>query len=146
MAKVEQRPVDREESLLDLLFFHRKTRKVARDLLEAMKANGGTFSQKQMGQFVKELEARKPETRFSKRNFYPNILRRFIGMGLIAETTVLDERSRKAVKVYQIQVQPTTGHRPTRPSFLWLAYVASEIWNEEFLGMERPKSEEKPDG
>lgn len=119
--------------MLDLLFFHKRTRMVARTFLDAMKEKGGVFSPRDMGQFVKQLEAGKRGPKFTKRNFYPGILRRLVDMGLIAKTTLYDDNLRKVVEVYKIQAQPTTGHRPTRPSFLWLAYVASERWNEEFL-------------
>jgi hypothetical protein len=119
--------------LIDQLFNHKVSRGAARALLVFLKANGGKCTKSEMNSFSRTLASGTLGVRISRTNFYKTVLSRFVGMQLIAEQLEYDHRSRKAVKLYKVMVQPL-GRKPMSPSLMAVAYVIAQRWNEIFAG------------
>jgi hypothetical protein len=123
-------PIDRSEPFTAFLFFRKDSSRAGEALLAELRAKGGKLTRKEMGEFVKKLESGKMGFRFSKDNFYKRVLRTFVQLGFIGTSELYDPARRKSVTVYRPIAQPTSGRRPANPSFLYVAYLIGEWWNE----------------
>jgi hypothetical protein len=121
-----------EEDFAGLLFSREDSRLAARVFISWLKSNNGRCSKEDMSRFSYELAAGIDGARLARTNFYKTILARFIELGLVCEKLVYDPSRRKAVKAYEVIIQPLPSRRPLAPSLLYLAHVISEKWNAEF--------------
>ncbi len=121
-----------EEDFASLLFNREDSRLAARAFIGWLKSKNGRCSKEEMSRFSHELAAGMNGARLTRANFYKTILAKFLELGLVSEQLVYDPSRRKAVKAYQVIIQPVTKRRPLGPSLPYLAHLMSEKWNSEF--------------
>ena len=98
-------------------------------LIAELQSKGGSLTPKEMAEFVRKLESGAFGFKFSKHNFYRNVLRTFMNMGFIGKAPRLDRATMKTVMVYRPIEQPIPARRPDNPSFWYVAYEICGWWN-----------------
>jgi hypothetical protein len=121
------------EDISRLLFSRQDSRRAGRALVDWLKRKGGSCTQREMSEFSWRLENGELGFKFSRRNFYGGILRRYLAFGLIAEGFQYDPVKRKAMRGYHAVVQPITRHPPVSPSLPHLIHGVCQKWNAEFV-------------
>lgn len=124
---------DDAEDISSLLFPRHDSRRASQALLDWFKEKGGRCTKSELSEFSRRLESGEMGFKFSRRNFYAGILRRYLAFGLIAEGFLHDPVKRKAVRGYHIVLQPVNRHPPISPSLPRLIHSLCERWNSEFV-------------
>ena len=127
MAEIQ---IDKSEPFTAFLFFREDSRQAADLLMEELRSRKGTMTDKEMGAFVASLASGRLGFKFSKRNFYNNVLRTFRNFGLIVKRPVYDAMTKKTILAYQAIPQHVPAKNPPIPSFLYIAYQISRWWDE----------------
>ena len=115
--------------ILGYLFFRRDSLQAGKALIAELQSRGGSLTPKEMAEFVRKLESGAFGFKFSKHNFYRNVLRTFMNMGFIGKAPRLDRATMKTVMVYRPIEQPIPARRPDSPSFWHVAYEICSWWN-----------------
>ena len=122
--------LDRSEPFTAFLFFRKDSRKAADLLMEEFRSKDGRMTEKEMGDFVRTLTSGERGFRFSKQNFYNNVLGTFRGFGFIAKVPTYDAPRRRSILAYRVVTQPVLQRKPIKPSFLYLANETGKWWND----------------
>ena len=121
--------VSREETFTFWLFFREDSRRAADALLDEPRAKGN-LTPRDMGGFVKRLEAGDLGFRFSKDNFYKKVLGTLLNLGFVKMGSVYGGIGGKTLEVYLPVRQPIPSKAPSNPSFWSITYQICRWWNE----------------
>ena len=116
---------------LGVLFGDRKeTVKVAKLLIAKMKETSTlSITRRQMRAFAVELTTGELGVKYSYHNFYTNLLRKLLNMGLVERDAMIwDPQKRKTVRVYRLLIQPIT-EKPPYSGFVKHMWQIAKGWN-----------------
>ena len=128
MAKIHH-SIDTEGPFTAWLFFRKDSQRAAEALLDELRAKG-RLTEKEMSQFVRKLVSGDFGFRFSKNNFYRNVLRTFLNLGFVRKDTVYGGEEGKTREAYLPIRQPIPTRAPSSPSFWYVTYEACKWWND----------------
>ncbi len=131
MAKKKRRAIDDKEPLpfTAWIFFRKDSQRTADALLDELRAKG-RLTKKEMSQFVRRLESGDLGFRFSKNNFYRNVLGTFLKLGFVKKDIVYGGEGRKTLEAYLPVLQQIPTHAPSSPSFWSVTYDICRWWND----------------
>jgi len=139
---ISEENVVNAKSVLEILFPNRKSRIAAKLLLDYMKENNGMITKNALNNFARRLENREilynnMPFKYSRRNLYGTIIKNLVKLGFIQRNApVWDERLKRTLKVYQIQIFDIPN-KPPAVGFWRIAYYICRKWNEEFSHFHR---------
>ena len=125
------------KSVLEILFPNRKTRIAAKLLLDWMKEKNGRTTKNALNNFTKKLENKEllynnTPFKYSRRNLYGTIVKNLVKLGFLQRNTpIWDDRLKRTLKVYQIQIFDIPN-KPPAIGFWRICYYMCRKWNEEF--------------
>ncbi|MGQ9781174.1 MAG: hypothetical protein ACUVQ8_02810 [Nitrososphaeria archaeon] len=125
------------KSVLEVLFPNKKTRMAAKLLLDWIKQNEGRATKNALNGFAEKLERKEMlynnmPFKYSKRNLYGTVIKNLVKLGFLQRNApVWDERLKKTLKVYQIQIFDIPN-KPPAIGFWRICYYVCRKWNEEF--------------
>ena len=134
---ISEESVIKAKSVLEILFPNRKTQIAAKLLLDHMRENNGIITKNGLNVFARRLENKEilynnMPFKYSKRNLYGTIIKNLVKLGFIQRNALVwDERLKRTLKVYQIQIFDIPN-KPPAVGFWRLAYYICRKWNEEF--------------
>ena len=129
MAKKKRRSIDTEEPFTAWLFFRKDSERAGEALMNELRAKG-RLTEKEMSEFVRKLESGDLGFRFSKNNFYRNVLRTFLNLGFVKKDTVYGGEGGKTREAYLPVRQPIPTRAPSSPSFWSVTYETCRWWND----------------
>jgi len=129
MAKKKRRSIDTEEPFTAWLFFRKDSERAGEALMNELRAKG-RLTEKEMSEFVRKLESGDLGFRFSKNNFYRNVLRTFLNLGFVRKDTVYGGEGGKTREAYLPVRQPIPTRAPSSPSFWSVTYETCRWWND----------------
>jgi len=134
---LSEESVINSKSVLEILFPNKKSRIAAKLLLDWMKENNGIATKNALNNFARRLEGKEllhanMPFKYSRRNLYGTVIRNLVKLGFIQRNApIWDERLKKTLKVYRIQVFDIPSKPPTMGFWRMCFYICRK-WNEEF--------------
>jgi len=123
-----------DEDICELLFTHNKTQRACRLFLDWLKERGGC-TRSELSRFAWDLEAGKIAEgfKYTRTNFYRQIRRVLLTLGLMAIEQRFDVESNDVKEKYVPVRQPIPKRPPNGLNLVRLMWIICKRWNDEFL-------------
>lgn len=138
--KIKMDLISDEGDVCELLFVQARARRACRLFLNYLKVHGGV-TRTEMSMFADDLEAGEIESgfKYSRRQFYAQVRRTLLTLGLIAiEQRLVTKQDfdliRERLKEKYVPVrQPISKRPPDGLNLVRLMWIICKSWNDEFL-------------